>query len=424
MRILAIYRHYWPDATPYARLLRAILEDQVEQGREATVFTAQPGYNDVQFSRQRLREIVGGVEVRRITLLPERKRLRFLRAINYFYFLLRAVLHALSVRRYDVIVANTHPPVMMGIALRLIRRLTGIPFILHCQDIHPESAVLADQLRKGRISQWLEREDTKNCAAAFQVVTLSEDMSRTLQKRKGYTGDNISIVNNFALDVYEPAGSLPASFDNANKTPFRVLFAGNLGLFQDLPRLVEAAHVLCSEPDIHFIFMGAGAQLRTLQQLADDLVGKTVFFEEFQPVEVAFACMQRADLGVVSLRAGTYQVAYPSKTMTYLAAGCPLLLLAESDSKLAEDVVSHEFGYVPEKTTSAGIAESIRQARSERERWSDEARHELTIKSASYFGKERALVSWRELFDQFEESLEGDSLPFPVPEESARKRAA
>lgn len=398
MRILAIYRHYWPDATPYARLLRAILEDQMAQGHTATVFTAQPGYNDIDYSRQPRRETLGGVEVQRISLLPERKRLRMLRAVNYLYFLFRAVLHVLSLRRYDLIVANTHPPVLMGVALRLIRRLTGIPFLLHCQDIHPESAVLGNQLHEGRIARWLRRVDTKSCTAAARIVTLSKDMKQTLRRRNGDSADNVAVINNFALDVYEPAEKLPKLFDDSPQRPFRVFFAGNMGLFQDLPRLVEAAHVLRAEPDIQFVFMGAGAELKTLRRLASDLVGKTVFFEPFQPVEVAFACMKRADLGVVSLRTGVCQVAYPSKTMTYLAAGCPLLLVADRDSQLAKDIVGHDFGYVPENTTSAGIAKAIHTARDERERWTIAARQKLAARSDELYGRDRALNGWRQIF--------------------------
>jgi len=404
MRILAIYRHYWPDATPYARLLRAILEDQVTQGREATVFTAQPGYNDVNYVRQPRRETLEGVEVRRIGLLPERKHLRILRAINYLYFLFRAVLHVLILRRYDLIVANTHPPVLMGIALRLIRRLTGIPFVLHCQDIHPESAVIANQLREGHITDWLRQADSKSCAAAERVVVLSEDMHQNLRKRKGYAADNIAVINNFALDVYEPARQLPKLFADVAPRPFRVFFAGNMGPFQDLPRLVEAAHLLSAEPDIHFIFMGAGSERVMLRELAADLLGKTLFFEPFQPVEVAFACMQRADLGVVSLRKGVCQVAYPSKTMTYLAAGCPLLLLTEQESQLAKDIVRHNFGYVPEETTSASIAQTICTARDEHKQWTAEKRLELVSRSEAFYSRRKALQAWRGIF----ESLAGE----------------
>lgn len=405
MKILAIYRHYWPDTTPYARLLRAILEEQVKQGHTVSVLAAQPSYNDISHSRQPRRETIEGVDIRRIRLLPERKHLRLLRGLNFVYFLFRAVFHAAFHKKFDLIVANTHPPVLMGMALRVIKWLSGTEFLLHCQDIHPESAELGNQLRQRWLVRWLTRADSKSCRSAIRVVTLSEDMLRTLQQRAEGPAGNIEVINNFPLDVYESPASLPKIFEKNQSDVFRILFAGNMGLFQDLSRLVEAARVLRNNKDIHFIFMGAGADLKSLKQIAGDLIGETVFFESFQPVEVAFGCMQRANLGVVSLKQKVCQVAYPSKTMTYLAAGCPLLLIAERECQLANDIVSHEFGYVPTRPKAPQIAETILEAQRQGIRWTSEAREALSRRSKNYFGRERTLANWNTLFAKIDVDL-------------------
>jgi colanic acid biosynthesis glycosyl transferase WcaI len=101
VKILAIYRHYWPDATPYAHLLKGILEAQHTQGNEVAVFTAQPSYNDVAKSRQPTAEVIAGVRVRRVRLLPERKHWRVLRVLNHLLFLVRAVWYCLRHERPD-----------------------------------------------------------------------------------------------------------------------------------------------------------------------------------------------------------------------------------------------------------------------------------------------------------------------------------
>ena len=72
--------------------------------------------------------------------------------------------------------------------------------------------------------------------------------------------------------------------------------------------------------------------------------------------------MQRADLGIVSLIPGVYRVAFPSKTMMYLAAGCPVLAVIEQQSVLAEQLVREQFGWVPEETTPEAIAAAIQRA--------------------------------------------------------------
>ena len=90
MRIISIYRHYWPDVTPYARILRGLLEAFEEEGHDVSVFTAQPSYNGVKSTKQPGKELLEGVEVNRITLLGEKKNQFFKRATNSCYFLARA----------------------------------------------------------------------------------------------------------------------------------------------------------------------------------------------------------------------------------------------------------------------------------------------------------------------------------------------
>lgn len=411
MRILAIYRHYWPDVTPYARLLRAILEEAAREGHAATVYTAQPSYNDVRQASRPRREAVGGVQILRAALPEERKTQRLRRLLNMVLFLAGGMLHALRHRRrYDLIIANTHPPVLMGWMLRILSACTGIPYILHAQDIHPESAELAGQMQSGWLTRFLRQVDTGSCLKAARVVTLSDDMRQTLLRRPGSAAAaHIDVINNFPLDRYTAAADLPAQFASED-CHFRVLFAGNMGLFQQLDRLIDVAHQLSDHPEIRFVFMGAGAARQSLQQQAGELLGKTIFFEEHQPVEVAFACMQRADLGVVSLSPGVYQVAYPSKTMMYLAAGCPVLGLLEAESCLADSVRQHELGYIPEALTVESIAATILSAWQQRRRWKPETRRALTARAEALFGREQALACWMRLFRRLQKPAASESI--------------
>lgn len=399
MNILAIYRHFWPDTTPYARMLRAILERWVADGHSVMVYTAQPNYNDVRQPKQATRETLNGVQIRRIGLLPEHKRFKMLRGVNFSCFLLRAALHVLCHRKYDLIVANTHPPVLMGVALRLIKRLTGIPYLLHCQDVHPESAVLVGQLKEGWLFRRLLANDVKSCRDARTVVTLSADMREQLANRTGYSAENVRIINNFPLDRYGQPASIPAVFHDDPNRPFRVLFAGNMGLFQNLERLIAAAQLLQDEPEIQFVFMGAGIARERLIEQAGKLDGRTVHFEPFQPVETAFACMQQSNLGIVSLADGVHRVAYPSKTMTYLDAGCPVLALVERHCNLSEDILTNDFGYVAAGAAIERVADVIRAAYKDRHRWTAKARRALAKRSNSYFGRGRALAQWSVLLE-------------------------
>ena len=399
MKVLSIYRYYWPDITPYARILRSILERLTADGHNVVVIAGQPAYNDVRHVKQPARESLGGVDVRRVGLLPERKWMGPLRTLNFLVFLARALCHAL-VHRYDVVLASSNPPVISGVALRLICWLTRANYVYHCQDLHPECAVLAKKLAPGRIEKWLTRVDTRNCRYAARTVVLSEDMVQTLRDR-GLSTHNVAIINNFALDVPSPMMSeMPSPFGQpATAGLFRVLFAGNMGSFQGLDRIVDAAHLLSDETNIQFVFMGAGEQKSNLERQAAALVGRTVSFLPHQPVEKAFGCMHRAELGIVSLIRGVYKVAFPSKTMMYLAAGCPVLAVMEPQSVLANRLTQDRLGWVPSQMTPASIADAIRVARDEFITNGID-RQRIQRQCSDLFDRGKTIDKWAVLFDE------------------------
>jgi glycosyltransferase involved in cell wall biosynthesis len=420
MKILAIYRHYWPDATPYARILRAVLAHLSDGGHEPVVWTAQPGYNDIQTPRQPRRETIDGVQVRRMRLLPERKRLRWLRGVNFAWFLLRAVLHATLGGRYDLIIANSHPPILMGCALRLIRAVRGTPYIYHCQDIHPESAALAGNWRRSGLFRSLRRLDKAACRGARHVIVLSRDMSDALALR-GLSTENVAVINNAPLGRHEFDAGSHGPRDNRSPVatekllaecgltcleqgaangepipPVRFLFAGNLGRFQGLDRLVEAARLIMGAR-FQLIFMGEGTKKASLIEQAGDLAGERIIFLPHQPLAVALAAMRACDYGVVSLLPNVYRYAFPSKVMTYLSAGCPLLAVIEPESELSRTIVRYDLGYVARGRSVADVAAAMLTATAERAKWTPGRRRAIQQTCAALYGEAGMLTAWDRL---------------------------
>ena len=141
------------------------------------------------------------------------------------------------------------------------------------------------------------------------------------------------VLNNFdPWDLAVHAGRDPAADGGLD-----VVFAGNLGRFQGLEHVVDLIRGLTDEPRLRWHFFGDGPLRTTLDELAAG--GAPVTLHGYRPAaEVADFVRTRADLGIVSLNEGVIRSAYPSKTLTYLRNGCPLLVLVEQDTELAQMV--------------------------------------------------------------------------------------
>ena len=255
----------------------------------------------------------------------------------------------------------------------MIKALTGIPYILHVQDIHPESAAIVGQLRSPWLLRLLQKVDTYCCKDAWRLVTLSEDMRQTLLRRDATLAAKIMVINNFGLTRQDAF----IGTEHKSDQPLRVIFAGNIGRFQALERLVEAVAILRNEFPLEVTFMGAGSEVGKLQHLVRDLELTNVKFVPYETPEVAARSVAEADLGVVSLAAGVCRVGYPSKTMAYVTAGCPVLAIVETGTQLAQEVVRHEFGYVPAGTSPLAIADALRMAWRQLAKWTGGARRKI-----------------------------------------------
>lgn len=221
-------------------------------------------------------------------------------------------------------------------------------------------------------------------------------MAETIRQGRSSDNGQVRVTNNFEMESFRPAVERPPELP---KPPgrFRVLFAGNMGYFQALDTVIEAAHRLRDHPGIELVMMGRGAAESRLRAQAGNLNGSTVRFVGHQPQEVAEPALAQADLGLISISPGVCRVAYSLKTMTYLKAGCPVLVPVEQDSELAKMVREHGVGATCAPADSGALAEAILAA--SRGGPVDEFRRaHIRRVGQELFSRERALARWSELF--------------------------
>ncbi|MCH2101184.1 MAG: glycosyltransferase family 4 protein [Planctomycetes bacterium] len=399
MRILLIHRYFWPDSPPYASMLRVMGRHFVGRGHEVTVLTAQPSYTQATSKLRRpAKETLDGMRVLRRPMLPGSKKNWLARIANVALFQWHVLAHILFRRssHYDVVIATTMPPVLVSGTACFAAHIRGAKFLYHCMDLYPEIAVLSRSwlIGRGPLPWLLGRLDRRTCRKAWRVVVLSEDMRQALARR-GTAMDNVRVLNNFALEAQEQQAvesDLPAQ----RHDECRVLFAGNVGQFQGLEVLIEAAHRLAGKWQIQFHFLGDGAMRSKLESEAGGLLGKSVHFHGFRPLAEALQFMETADLGVVSLRLGVISFAFPSKTMTYLSSGLPLLAMVEPGSSLAQLVEENDLGVSVPQGDSEAMAEAIADfAVRGRDR---KAEHERVRAFAEQeFGSSTVLARWDRL---------------------------
>jgi len=341
-RILLIHRFFFPDSPPYAIILEDMRKVLISQGYQVDVLSSQPSYkqSDKDIKRDIITKESDGSTIYRLPVFRFDDKISKL--LNFFWFPLVVFFFLLVHKKYDAITVSTAPQVLLAFLVALVVKLKKSNLIYHCMDIHPEIGRISGEFSNKIVFNSLMWMDHTTCKIASSIIVLSLDMKSSLLARDQELEDKIVVINNYDLSLNEEIDTQENYFENNGQVK-RVVFTGNIGRYQNLEYFIQA--LLENEPleNFELIFVGEGSALNKLKELAQPL-RKNVKFIPHQTIAVARQIISEADMGIVSLQDEVIQYAYPSKTMTYLAEGTPILLNTNGDSEIAKFVTSKQIG--------------------------------------------------------------------------------
>ncbi|HEV8203912.1 MAG TPA: glycosyltransferase, partial [Pyrinomonadaceae bacterium] len=146
MKILLLNQCFYPDVVSTAQHLTDLATSLASRGHKVTVVAGDRGYDDPAIRFQR-RERWEGIDIIRIPAASFGKSSMWRRALNFGSFLLLCSLRLLVLRRYDVVVALTSPPLISFLAALFVK-LKGGSFCFWVMDLNPDEAIAAGWLEQ------------------------------------------------------------------------------------------------------------------------------------------------------------------------------------------------------------------------------------------------------------------------------------
>lgn len=221
-----------------------------------------------------------------------------------------------------------------GYAVKAVsKRLPNARITFNVQDIFPYNLMYCGRLKqKNFIFKMLAKEQRYAYTHADHVITISEDMKETLIC-DGAAEDKISVIYNWSYQDEPYTNVETSAVSHMFKAEhFNVVYAGNIGLMQNVDIIVEAARLLKEENTIKFHIIGDGVYKNMLVDKAKEYGLDNISFWPMQPPEIAPVIYSAADVNVIPLVKDGYKTALPSKTATCLACGKPVIFAIGKDS--------------------------------------------------------------------------------------------
>lgn len=363
MRILVIKQLFHPE--PTARSLDFALELK-KQGMEVQVLTGFPSYPEGKIYKgfkQKLfqKEIIQGIEIIRVPIIPDQSTRAFMRILNYLSFAFSATFIGLwLVKKHDVAFAY-HGALPVGIPAIINKIFRKVPFVYDINDIWPDTLEATGMLKNRLLLRFINFWCQITYSFADHITVLSEGFKKKLIERN-VACKKLSVIYHWSRDKCLDGQSIENTIkDKFPSDKFHFLFAGNIGTAQSLYNVIDAFSDLEDEfPIIQFSILGGGSELGRLKKYTRKNGYKnTRFLDRVSSAEVAkyLAC---ANVLLVHLKDDPlFKVTIPSKIIGYHFAGKPILLGLKGD---AEELINlSEAGFTFEPDNKEDLKIKVRE---------------------------------------------------------------
>jgi glycosyltransferase involved in cell wall biosynthesis len=252
--------------------------------------------------------------------------------------------------RPDVVLMSNTPPSMLSPSQRWCRA-NRVGFVFWLQDVYAEAVahVFVQKLGPlGALLGWYYRRlEAGLLRRSDHVVPITEDF-RPLLRRWGVADERITTIENWS-----PLDELPLRpKDNAFAREFGLhdktvlLYSGTLGLKHNPGLLLAIAEKHRDDPAVAVVVVSEGLGARWLAERKTERGLANLHLLPFQPFERVPEVLGTADvlLAILEPEAGIYSV--PSKVLTYLCAGKPLLAAMPQENLAARTIVREQAGLI------------------------------------------------------------------------------
>jgi colanic acid biosynthesis glycosyl transferase WcaI len=356
-RLIVVSELYYPEETSTGYFVTRLAERATAE-YEVHAISAQPTYA-ARGDRAPASEVRNGVRVERRSTTRFDKDVFPLRALNALTVSLFLALGTFErARKGDQVLVVTNPP-LLPFTVWCAARLRGARVALLVHDVYPDVLVATGWIARGGFAaRVLGRMTTWLYSRVNSLIVIGRDMADLISRRSPALAASIAVVTNWAdTDDIRPLNR------DGSQPDFVVLYSGNIGRTHALEALLDAAELLREDRRIRFVISGSGGKRGQVETRIRSRGLGNVSLQDAVPRMQLGTHLASASLCVVALVPGMYGVSVPSRMYNIMAAGRPLLAIADRNSEIWRVVREHDIGWTLDADSPAtAIADAIRQA--------------------------------------------------------------
>jgi glycosyltransferase involved in cell wall biosynthesis len=346
MRILFLTDNFPPETNAPATRTHEHCLKWINMGYQVTVITCFPnfpkgklfeGYTNKLYQK----ENIDGIIIIRVWSYITQNNGFVKRIIDYVSYAITSFIFGLFVKT-DLIIA-TSPQFFTAISGRMLSFFKRTRWVMEVRDLWPDSIAAVGSMNKNsRYFKMLKKIEHHLYLSASKIIVVTDSFEKYLIEKHQIKPEKLGVykngvlVSNFKKPKLNDVIALKDSLGLQNKTI--ISYVGTHGLAHGLKFILESISKI-SNPDLHFLFIGDGAEKQSLIDYSNTLHPKNFTFLDSVTKSEIPLYIEISDYSLVNLKkSDEFKNVIPSKIFENIAMYKPILLGVEGESrKLIED---------------------------------------------------------------------------------------
>ncbi len=246
----------------------------------------------------------------------------------------------------------TSPPLFVGpIGIILKKLFSKTKFIFEVRDLWPDSAIEIGELSNTRAIKMSYALENKLYKTADHIVAVTDSIRKDIIN-KGVSPEKVTLLYNgtdLLISRQNPDEVISRKYDITNH--FTLLYAGNIGLAQNLRTVIDAVAPL-RDKNIQLLIVGTGPEEKLLKgYVHSQKIGNVKFVGEVPRGDIG-KYYAVADCGIVPLRnVRVFERALPSKLFDYMSVDLPILAGLKGEAKVLLEETNTGICFEPDSVT-------------------------------------------------------------------------
>ena len=369
MKVLIVSAVFPPETVVTAQTSFQIADELFRRGHQVTVLAPFPSRPDGElfngYRRSLYRTENMGFSVIRCFSFLSRKSTMGSRLLENIGFAITSSVRVLFAPRPDIIYMNSWVIFGSGMA-SAAAWLRGIPVAMSIQDACPES--LSHQKRvapQSLVFRILRGLDSRIAHSAKALIVISDQFRETYTFDRGVPANRIHVLQNWGdansvnVDA-RGAYALRQKYGITDHAIFAV-YLGNIGAAAGVETVIEAFEFLWNDENICMLIAGAGSRLQACQELVEKkgLQDRVFFYTSWSKKDTGII-LGAADVLLLPTHGEQSLVSVPSKLISYMLSGRPVLAMVLGNSETAELITAAKAGWVVPPGDPVGAASALK----------------------------------------------------------------